>query len=183
MAIAYSGLPGSNLSVLAKSPYHEKSRYHSMAPKKANRRSKLAPDFNNRFYWSSCSLDEHNRIERAASRGASSSETSLYHSLRSKRRMESACLCYRLLSTVGQPSYTSRCGNGVADETDRLRQVHEEMVSSQHRGPSGSGIHRYRIVSWRWVSPLVMAFASGVGALVATLVALHNCPPTARVNE
>jgi len=29
---------------------------------------------------------------------------------------------------------------------------------------------------WAWIWPLAMAFASGVGALQATLVALHNCP-------
>jgi hypothetical protein len=32
---------------------------------------------------------------------------------------------------------------------------------------------------WTWITPLVMAFASGVGALLATLVALHNCPSSA----
>jgi len=32
---------------------------------------------------------------------------------------------------------------------------------------------------WTWIAPLAMAFASGVGALLATLVALHNCPPSA----
>jgi hypothetical protein len=36
---------------------------------------------------------------------------------------------------------------------------------------------------WTWVSPLVMTFASGVGALLATLIALHNCVPSVRVNE
>jgi hypothetical protein len=34
-----------------------------------------------------------------------------------------------------------------------------------------------------WLWPLVMAFASGVGAFQSTLVALHNCPPTAKVSE
>ena len=29
---------------------------------------------------------------------------------------------------------------------------------------------------WTWVMPLVLGFASGVSALAATLVALHNCP-------
>ena len=36
---------------------------------------------------------------------------------------------------------------------------------------------------WTWVWPLVMAFASGVGALQATLVALHNCPPAAKAHR
>lgn len=34
-----------------------------------------------------------------------------------------------------------------------------------------------------WIWPIVMAFASRVGAFQATLIALHNCPPTARVDE
>ena len=29
-----------------------------------------------------------------------------------------------------------------------------------------------------WLLPLVLGFGSGVGALQATLVALHNCPPS-----
>jgi hypothetical protein len=28
---------------------------------------------------------------------------------------------------------------------------------------------------WTWVMPLVLGFASGISALLATLVALHNC--------
>lgn len=28
---------------------------------------------------------------------------------------------------------------------------------------------------WTWIKPLGMAFLSGLGALQATLVALHNC--------
>lgn len=30
--------------------------------------------------------------------------------------------------------------------------------------------------AWTWSWPLVMGFASGVGSLQATLIALHNCP-------
>jgi hypothetical protein len=33
---------------------------------------------------------------------------------------------------------------------------------------------------WTWVMPLVLGFASGVSALLATLVALHNCPTPAK---
>jgi hypothetical protein len=33
---------------------------------------------------------------------------------------------------------------------------------------------------WTWVFPLVLAFASGLGALQATLIALHNCPATTK---
>ena len=32
---------------------------------------------------------------------------------------------------------------------------------------------------WVWIWPLVMGVASGVGALQATLVALHNCATSA----
>jgi hypothetical protein len=42
-------------------------------------------------------------------------------------------------------------------------------------------LRRGEVRTWLW--PLVMAFASGVGAIQATLVALHNCPPTAKVND
>lgn len=34
--------------------------------------------------------------------------------------------------------------------------------------------------AWSWITPLAMAFASGVGAFQATLVAVHNCPPTGK---
>ena len=30
---------------------------------------------------------------------------------------------------------------------------------------------------WAWATPLALGFASAVGMLQATLVALHNCPP------
>ena len=33
---------------------------------------------------------------------------------------------------------------------------------------------------WIWVLPLAMGFLSGLGALQATLIALHNCPPSVR---
>jgi hypothetical protein len=33
---------------------------------------------------------------------------------------------------------------------------------------------------WAWILPLCMAFLSGVGTLQATLVALHNCPPSVK---
>ena len=33
---------------------------------------------------------------------------------------------------------------------------------------------------WSWAFPLVLGFSSGVGALQATLIALHNCPPSVR---
>ncbi|MBI3644441.1 MAG: hypothetical protein HY233_00510 [Acidobacteriales bacterium] len=36
---------------------------------------------------------------------------------------------------------------------------------------------------WVWIWPLVMGFASGVGALQATLVALHTCPPSAKTRQ
>ena len=36
---------------------------------------------------------------------------------------------------------------------------------------------------WTWIFSLVMAFSSGVGALQATLVALHNCPPLAKTGQ
>jgi hypothetical protein len=36
---------------------------------------------------------------------------------------------------------------------------------------------------WTWVLPLVLAFSSGVGALQATLVALHNCPTFAKIGQ
>ena len=36
---------------------------------------------------------------------------------------------------------------------------------------------------WRWVSPLTFGFASGVGALQATLIALHNCPTSIRPQD
>ena len=35
-------------------------------------------------------------------------------------------------------------------------------------------VHSYR--SWDWIWPLVLGFGSGVVALQATLIALHNCP-------
>lgn len=40
-----------------------------------------------------------------------------------------------------------------------------------------------RLDVWAWVVPLALGFASGVSALLATLVALHNCPVRATVNE
>lgn len=36
---------------------------------------------------------------------------------------------------------------------------------------------------WRWVWPLTLGFASGVGALQATLIALHATPPKSPQNE
>jgi hypothetical protein len=33
--------------------------------------------------------------------------------------------------------------------------------------------------SWGWIWPLVLGFGSGIGALQATLLALHNCPASA----
>jgi len=36
---------------------------------------------------------------------------------------------------------------------------------------------------WTWIFPLTMGFASGVGALHATLVALHNCPPSPKTRQ
>ena len=37
------------------------------------------------------------------------------------------------------------------------------------------------VMNWIW--PLTMAFASGVGTLRATLVALRNCPPSVKMTE
>jgi hypothetical protein len=34
-----------------------------------------------------------------------------------------------------------------------------------------------------WIWPLIMAFASAVGTLRATLVALHNCPPSVKTTQ
>jgi hypothetical protein len=42
-------------------------------------------------------------------------------------------------------------------------------------------LRRGEVRTWLW--PLSMAFVTGVGAIQTTLVALHNCPPTAKVNE
>jgi len=37
--------------------------------------------------------------------------------------------------------------------------------------------------AWTWSWPIVMAFASGVGSLQATLIALHNCPPSRKTTQ
>ena len=36
---------------------------------------------------------------------------------------------------------------------------------------------------WAWIMPLVLGFSSGVGTLQATLIALHNCPPSAKTSQ
>ena len=36
---------------------------------------------------------------------------------------------------------------------------------------------------WAWIMPLVLGFSSGVGTLQATLIALRNCPPSAKTDQ
>jgi hypothetical protein len=36
--------------------------------------------------------------------------------------------------------------------------------------------------SWNWIWPLTLGFASGVGALQAALITLHNCRTSAEVS-
>jgi hypothetical protein len=36
---------------------------------------------------------------------------------------------------------------------------------------------------WTWITPLVLGFSSGVGTLQAMLIALHNCPPSAKTGH
>jgi hypothetical protein len=36
---------------------------------------------------------------------------------------------------------------------------------------------------WAWIMPLVLGFSSAVGTLQATLIALHNCPASAKTDQ
>lgn len=36
---------------------------------------------------------------------------------------------------------------------------------------------------WAWIMPLVLGFSSGVGTLQATLIALRNCPQSAKAGQ
>jgi hypothetical protein len=42
-------------------------------------------------------------------------------------------------------------------------------------------LHGHDILRWIW--PLLMAFTSGVGTLLQTVVALRNCPPSTKTQQ